>query len=65
MAKSEAQIRANKKHRQTTQKLKYTKITLLRSTHAIMKNISLRTGENMQEVILNAMNVFKVKQYDK
>ena len=64
MAKSEAQIRANKKHRQTTQKLKYTKITLLRSTHAIMKSISLRTGYNMQEVILNAMDVFTRRKHD-
>lgn len=64
MAKTEAQIRANKKYRQTTEKMKYTKITLLRSTHAVMKDISMRTGENMQNIISNAMNVFELKKYD-
>lgn len=65
MSKSEAQIRANKKHRQTTAKQKFVQIRLLRSIHHELKSIAEQTGDNMQDIIAKALDFYnKGGSYD-
>lgn len=64
MSKSEAQLRANRKYNQTTAKAKFTQILILRDTHAKLKNLSLKTGLSMQNIIAEALQYYKVNSND-